>query len=94
MSPLIMIKSCLTSLLLPHRIFLVLLLLVGMTRSGLSGSVEKSADQQEGSLVTNVFYETDLREVLLNISDQTGVTIVADQSVRGSLTMPSTTRHA
>jgi len=82
-----MMARRITSLRLPHQIFLVLLLLVGMPRPGLSSSAGNSADQQEGALVTNVFYETDLREVLLNISDQTGVPIVADQSVRGSLTM-------
>jgi len=38
-------------------------------------------------LVSNVFFETDLREVLLNISDQTGVPILADQTVQGYITM-------
>lgn len=38
-------------------------------------------------LVSNVFYETDLREVLLNIADQTGVAIVADATVQGYVTI-------
>lgn len=39
------------------------------------------------AVISNVFYETDLREVLLNIADQAGVAIVAGNSVRGMVTM-------
>jgi type IV pilus assembly protein PilQ len=37
--------------------------------------------------VTNVFYDTDLREVLHSMSSQCGVTIVSDESVMGIVTM-------
>lgn len=37
--------------------------------------------------VTNVFYDTDLREVLHSMSSQCGVTILSDESVMGIVTM-------
>ncbi|MHA1484300.1 MAG: type II secretion system protein GspD [Candidatus Thorarchaeota archaeon] len=45
---------------------------------------------EDQPLVSNIFYETDLREVLMNIADQTGVPIVADQTVRGGVTIAIT----
>lgn len=45
---------------------------------------------EDQPVVSNVFYETDLREVLMNIADQTGVPIVADQTVRGNITIAIT----
>ncbi len=47
--------------------------------------VEKQAAKQQ-PLVTNSFYETDLRQALFDISMQTGVTIVWDESVDGTVT--------
>ncbi len=38
-------------------------------------------------LITNVFYDTDLREVLNSMAAQCGVTIVADESVMGIVTI-------
>ncbi len=38
-------------------------------------------------LVSNVFYETDLSQALLDVGGQTGATIVADDSVQGSITL-------
>lgn len=38
-------------------------------------------------LVTNVFYDTDLREALRDISAQTGVNIIPDETVQGVVTL-------
>ena len=38
-------------------------------------------------LVTNIWVDTDLREVLQDISAQTGTTIIADQSVQGAVSL-------
>ncbi len=48
-----------------------------------SGSV--TVEQQV--LITNVFYETDLREALAAISAQAGINIVADQTVYGFISL-------
>lgn len=37
----------------------------------------------DGRRVTNIFYEVDIREALNEISEQTGVTIIADDTVQG-----------
>jgi len=37
--------------------------------------------------ISNVFFETDLREALISIADQAGVAIIPDQSVHGYVTM-------
>ncbi|MBM3317414.1 MAG: hypothetical protein FJY75_06135 [Candidatus Eisenbacteria bacterium] len=39
-----------------------------------------------GPLVSNVFYETDIRQALMDISAQTGVSIISDALVRGYVT--------
>jgi type II secretory pathway component HofQ len=44
-------------------------------------------DYEDQLLVTNVFYETDVREALSAISAQTGINIVADQTVYGFLSL-------
>jgi len=44
-------------------------------------------DLENAALVTNSFFETDIREVLRDISAQTGVKIVADETVQGSLSL-------
>ncbi|MCK4546165.1 MAG: hypothetical protein KAW17_01875 [Candidatus Eisenbacteria sp.] len=41
---------------------------------------------EQGPLVTNVFYETDIRQALMDISAQTGVSIVPDAMVQGYVT--------
>jgi type II secretory pathway component GspD/PulD (secretin) len=48
-----------------------------------AASVDKAAEQK---LVTNVFYETSLRQVLTDIATQVGVIIVPDMTVRGVVT--------
>lgn len=47
---------------------------------------ERARAQQE-ALVTNSFFETDIREVLRDISAQTGVKIVPDETVQGSVSI-------
>jgi type II secretory pathway component GspD/PulD (secretin) len=42
---------------------------------------------EEEVLITNVFYETDLREALAAISAQAGINIVADQTVYGFISL-------
>ncbi len=42
---------------------------------------------EEEVLITNVFYETDLREALAAISAQSGINIVADQTVYGFISL-------
>jgi type IV pilus assembly protein PilQ len=52
-----------------------------------SSSYASPQDYDELPLVTNVFYETDVREALSAISAQTGINIVADQTVYGFLSL-------
>lgn len=42
---------------------------------------------EEQPLITNVFYETELREALAAISGQSGINIIADQTVFGFVTL-------
>jgi type II secretory pathway component GspD/PulD (secretin) len=42
---------------------------------------------EEQPLITNVFYQTDIREVLAAISGQTGINIITDQTVFGFITL-------
>ncbi len=42
---------------------------------------------QNQQLVSNVFYETDLRQAIQDLSAQSGVTIIADNTVQGFVTM-------
>lgn len=44
----------------------------------------------EEPLVSNVFYDTDLREALRDIASQTGVSIVPDETVQGVVTLEAT----
>lgn len=43
--------------------------------------------ESKSAVVTNSFFETDIREVLRDISAQTGVKIVADETVQGSISI-------
>ena len=47
-------------------------------------SIEAFEDEP---LITNVFYETEMREVLAAISGQSGINIIADQTVSGFITL-------
>ncbi|OPX24358.1 MAG: hypothetical protein B1H04_02310 [Planctomycetales bacterium 4484_123] len=58
----------------------------GAGGSGAAGSVAATAPKSKGPLVTNLFYETSLRQVLSDIATQTKVVIVPDASVRGVVT--------
>lgn len=51
-----------------------------------STSTDLTDQPKESTLVTNVFYETSLRQVLSDIATQMGVIIVPDVSVRGVVT--------
>jgi len=48
--------------------------------------VEESAEMSEQSLISNIFIDTDLRQVLQDISSQAGVTIIPDQTIEGLVT--------
>ena len=48
---------------------------------------ESSEIFEEQPLITNVFYENDIREILAAISAQTGINIIADQTVYGFVTL-------
>ena len=48
---------------------------------------EASAAKYGGPLVSNSFYETDLRQALMDLSTQSGITIVPDAMVHGYITM-------
>ncbi|MBD3290499.1 hypothetical protein GF337_16970 [candidate division KSB1 bacterium] len=45
------------------------------------------ANGQEMPLVTNIFFETDLRQALKDLSNESGVTIIADNTVQGLVTL-------
>jgi type II secretory pathway component GspD/PulD (secretin) len=53
--------------------------------SAVSYAQPQASDEQP--LITNVFYETDVKEALSAISAQTGINIVADQTVYGFLSL-------
>jgi type II secretory pathway component GspD/PulD (secretin) len=63
----------------------------GVWRSERSGSgdagVSGSDDSRRDTSVTNVFYETDILQVLADISAQVGIPIAAAQGVRGYVTI-------
>ncbi len=44
-------------------------------------------DTEEQILITNIFYDTDIREALRDISSQAGVTIIIDESVHGYISL-------
>jgi len=48
---------------------------------------ESTETIEEQLLITNVFYETELREALAAISAQSGINIIADQTVYGFITL-------
>jgi type IV pilus assembly protein PilQ len=78
------------------RLFLVLLLL-GITYSQEMEETpeeeetltieETSPYEMEEPLVTNIFYDTDIRDALRDISAQTGIPIIVDETVRGFVTI-------
>ncbi|HVP57482.1 MAG TPA: hypothetical protein VMU02_05250 [bacterium] len=55
------------------------------------GWVVVAASQEGGEpLVTNVFYDTDLREALRDVASQTGVNIIPDETVQGVISLEVT----
>jgi type II secretory pathway component GspD/PulD (secretin) len=76
------------------RFFLVLLfsffLLIPSSSSHAQATPSQSQSLEifeEQPLITNVFYETELREALAAISGQSGINIIADQTVSGFITL-------
>jgi len=57
--------------------------MAGLVGNDLSFAREK----RESGLITNVFFETDIREALRDISAQSGVTIIPDNTVQGVVTL-------
>ncbi len=56
--------------------------------SASSGDAQSDGiDAQESVLVSNVFYETDLRQALRDLSEEAGIPILADNTVQGIITM-------
>lgn len=56
--------------------------------SGLVGNdLSLAREPREPGLITNVFFETDIREALRDISAQSGVTIIPDDTVQGVVTL-------
>jgi len=52
-----------------------------------SSQEEKKETTEEARLITNVFFETDMREALRDISAQAGIPLVADDSVQGLVSL-------
>ena len=48
--------------------------------------VEEPAEMSEQPLISNIFIDTDLRQVLQDIASQAGVTIIPDQTIEGLIT--------
>ncbi len=46
-----------------------------------------AAAKGTSDLVSNVFFESDLRQALIDVSTQTGITVVADSTVQGTISM-------
>lgn len=56
--------------------------------SGLVGNdLSLARERKKSELITNVFFETDIREALRDISAQSGVTIIPDDTVQGVVTL-------
>jgi len=60
-----------------------LILIAGLVGNDFSFAREK----REPGFITNVFFETDIREALRDISAQSGVTIIPDNTVQGVVTL-------
>ena len=60
-----------------------LIFMAGLVGNDFSFAREK----RESGFITNVFFETDIREALRDISAQSGVTIIPDNTVQGVVTL-------
>lgn len=74
-------KSCIQS----GYIFFVFHLLVFFVFLSTAIQAVEMIEVEEGPLVTIMFFETDLREALNEISLQSGINIIADQTVSGTV---------
>jgi len=55
--------------------------------NGNSNADTEKKRRYAGPLVSNAFYETDIRQALMDLSAQTGIAIIPDAMVRGYITM-------
>ena len=78
------IKLILLFILTIHLI-LFLQILAGQGKSSQKAKIAKNYKDQP--VISNVFYETDLRQALQDIAAQAEIAIVADNSVQGFVTM-------
>lgn len=67
--------------------FIFFLIFIPGVVSAEEKNIPELADEEKEILVTNSFFETDIREVLRDISAQTGIKIVADETVQGSISI-------
>ncbi len=67
--------------------FFLVALPVGSPAQTPSSGYGSSVSIEEQPLITNVFYETDVKEALAAISAQSGINIVTDQTVYGFVSM-------
>lgn len=67
-------------------IFIIILLLLTVLSAGMQ-PVMAAEDMEEEHLVSTIFFYTDLREAFNEIMLQTGVNIIADDTVRGTVTL-------
>lgn len=67
--------------------FIFFLIFIPVVVSAEEKNIPELADEEKEILVTNSFFETDIREVLRDISAQTGIKIVADETVQGSISI-------
>lgn len=64
-----------------EKLFIVVLLMIILAATSIY------AQENEEHLITSFFFYTDIREALSEITLQTGVNIIADDSVRGAVTL-------
>lgn len=65
------------------RLLFVLLIVLGAAWS--QGT--EAETEGKGPLITNYFYDTDIRDALRDISSQAGIPIIMDETVRGFITI-------
>ncbi len=53
-------------------------------------SLEETTQNEYQPLISNVFYETDLRQAVADVAAQAGVSIIVDESVQGMITLEVT----
>ncbi len=54
---------------------------------------ERKTEQTAEKLLSNVYYDTDIREILRNLSAETGINIIVDDTVQGVITVKYENLH-